>query len=438
MTISGDAGLFPLTKELIVDKYNQSMIFARDSIVDTRDTLDRLSDAVEVLRGIDVLVSIDKVSPVQLPEVFTLIPPSIPTGISMTLPSSPAKPGLIRIDISDLNLPDMEYLPVPSVAINAGPQSYSSQLLSAVQVKLLRDINEGGTGIPIEVREDIYNYEYEKNLQELLDTKDKIANEWSKRGLPIPDSALISALAQADVAYLNRGHTVSRDIRIEHMKLAHQNTQFAVQQSVALEQVLVGFASMACQRIFEASKAQVEMQIAVVNSLLQKYRIMTDIYTAIVSSRIELARATVQIYSAEVEAYKSEIMAESMKVDAQLKTFLAEVDIFKAKASVFESLSNVNIKIFEAYIQEAISKASLYLKEAEIRIQSHAALNGMKMETLRSIAATTAQFVAGALSSVSAGATIGIDGKVSSSVSEQFGESHEYKYEGDRDPVWNG
>lgn len=423
-TLSSDY-LINFAKYLVNDKYQKALNFAQDSILDTRDTLDKLSVAVEQLKTIDYTVSINDVPPIEL-GLFP-VPPVMPGVSTPSIPVAPEKVTIPRINIADLNLPSIDDLVVPDVSatINSGDNTYTSPLLSAVKDRLTRDVIHGGVGIDPDVEMDIYNREYERNLQELSDAKNRVVSEWSKRGLPLPDSVLINSLNMLELEYINKRNELSRDIRVKQAELAQHNTQFAIQQAIQLESILINFTNAVCQRILEASRLQVEMQIAAINAIINKYRAMIDIYTALVNARIEEARGIAQVYMAEIEAYRAHIAGEMSRIDAELKTFFAELDAYRVKAGVFSDYTKLNLGVFEVRMREAIERANIYLKDAEIRLQNHRTLEGMKIEGLKSIANTVANFVSGALASVSAGVSVGAKGDIG----EQFTEYASDQYQ---------
>lgn len=419
--------LINFARYLVNDKYKMAMEFAEESIIDTRDTLDKLSVAIEQLKAIDYVVSINDVPPIDLGLLPT--PPVIPGVSAPSTPVPPEKIAIPRIDISDLNLPSIDDLIMPDAltTINAGDNTYTSPLLSAIKARLMMDVVNGGVGIDPDVEMDIYNREYERNLQELADAKNRVISDWSKRGLPLPDSTLVNALNMLELEYSNKRNELSRDIRIKQAELAQHNTQFAMQQAVQLESILINFTNAVSQRILDASRSMVEMQIAATNAIISKYRAMVDIYTAVVNARIEEAKGIAQVYMAEVEAYRAHLAGEMARMDAELKTFFTELDVYKVKAGVFSDLTKLNLGIFEVRMREAMERANVYLKDAEIKLQNHRAIEGMKIEGLKSLANTVANFVSGALASVSAGVSVGAKGDVGEQfteyVSDQYQES---------------
>jgi len=421
-TTSPPGYIADLAKNVVYNKYKEAMEFASTSIEQTQDTINRLSQAIKDLRGIDYTVNIPQEPAISIPEIPTA--PSVP-NISESFPMQPTEVTIPAINIDDLSLPNFEELNFPFVHIDPGNTSYQSLLLDAVRQKLYDNIIAGDIGIPEGVERDIYLKEYERNLQELNDAKDRIASDWSKRKLPLPDGALINAMTQADVAFAHKYNDVSRDIRIKRTELSVQNMQFSIQNAIQLESVLMDFTNKVSQRLYEASRAIIETKIAVINALLTKYKVMVDIYTAIVNARVEHARGIAQVYSAQVEAFRSTVSALVAKMEANIKTFLAEVEVYKTKSSVFSDITRLNIAMYETRVKEAIERANIFVKDAEIRLQNHKALEGMKLEGLKAIANTFANFVAGALSSVSAGVTLGARGDIGESFSEQRQDSYQ-------------
>ena len=200
----------------------------------------------------------------------------------------------------------------------------------------------------------------------------------------------------------------------------------------------------------DAFRAQIEAYMAQVNAKTAEYNMYrakidgekskVDIYraqvdafgtevqakTAIVHGKIETVKAQTEInkelaakYGAEIEAYRAQVGAESERIGAIIKAFLGEVDLYRADAQAYEAQGNVIVKAYQAEIEQAIAQANLLVKDVEVEIKNYEVLNNLKIEAMKGSAAIAAQLVAGALSSVNAGAHIQSSGS----------SSHSHSYE---------
>ena len=194
----------------------------------------------------------------------------------------------------------------------------------------------------------------------------------------------------------------------------------------------------------DAFRAQIEAYMAQVNAKTAEYNMYrakidgekakVDIYrtqveaygaeiqskTAILHGQVEGIKAETEVnknlaavYGAQVEAYRAQITAESERIGAIIKAFMGEVELYRADAQAYEAQGNVIVKAYEAEIQQAIAQANLLIKDVELEIKNYEGLNALKIEAMKGSAAIAAQLVAGALSSVNAGAHIQSSGSIS-------------------------
>lgn len=112
----------------------------------------------------------------------------------------------------------------------------------------------------------------------------------------------------------------------------------------------------------------------------------------------------------ETQVYKIQSETGLQKAEVGIKGITAEADVFKGIAAAYESLGNLAVKEYDANIQEAIAKAQIEVKNAEIEINNYEKLKVLLISTLQSTTQVLAQCVAGALASVSAQASISARG----------------------------
>lgn len=234
----------------------------------------------------------------------------------------------------------------PSVDINfPDAPSDTDEVQSAIHDKLLSDIQNGSPAIPQAIEDAVFERESERALLVQQDTLDKISSEWAKRGFTLPNGILAAQITQSQIDYGNKRLDISRDISIKSFELSDTNTKFAIQQGLA----------------FLANR---------------------------------------------IAVYKVEVDAEIARIDAIIKKYLGETEVYKGTAQVFTALADIDIKIFEAELRAEIAQAELVMKNADIDIKNFEVVNGLKSEAMKAIGGINAQIVAGALSSVSASASI--------------------------------
>lgn len=333
------------------------------------------------------------------------------------------------LDTSDLAqyIPNMSGLITPGYDIDAAQLPYVSSLLTALQAKLLDGVLNGGTGLSDDVKNDIWDLQSEQDLLALQQAQDRIAAEWSKRGLPLPDGTLATLLNEPEVAYFQKRSDASRQIAIKDAELAQTNTHFMITSGTNLEQLLMNLANSFRQRLFDASKAEADASVALFTATLKKYETMASIYNTMVSARVAEVKGLVDVYISEVQAYKATVEAIAAKVDVQVKGYAAEVDRYKADATIYAALGDVETKIFEARIKEAEGKARLLLSDAEMEIKSYEFTKNLTIEAIKAAAQIAAHLCAGMMAGVSAGASIGASGSTTSTENLTTSYEHTYK-----------
>jgi hypothetical protein len=395
--------LLEISPNVVQGQFEQAQAYAKDAYNIAKGLLQALSNIANGLNQIDTNVVLEGVT-LDVP-TFTSLKPVQPS-FTMNTYSPPDHPTFNNIDLSDLTVPSVDNIIVRTDAIDPQAGGYSSPLLTALKARILYDIVNGGSGLGADIEQQMWDRDEARSLLDHQKAMDRIRSEWSTSGLPLPDGALIAALTQEEIDYVNRRSDQTKTIAIEMAKIADANTRFAIEQASRLEQILMNFQQVLQQRIYEASVATAKLQIEVVNAEIAKQRIMTDIYRTVADVRIETAKAIVSIYTAEVQAYAAQIQAEATRIDSIVRTFLAQVEMYKADVSVYSAITDVEIKILDAQLRIAIERAELTIKNAELQIRQYEALNGLKIEAIKAEGSVAAQLVAGALSGIHAGAQI--------------------------------
>lgn len=263
---------------------------------------------------------------------------SLPAAPVYSLPNDPttklkdislASAPVLPIIVFDGMLP-VDNIVVPAVNISGGDIAYSSALVDNLKSKLNSNITVGGTGLSPTVEANIYARDQERANLELQATRDKIANEWAKRGFNLPDGVLSSQLLAVDLDFLNKRLDVSRDIAIKQAELEQANIFKSIDSAIAIEGQLISFANSMAQRAVDVSKATADALIAVFNADVQRYTVGLEAYKA----QATVFESKVRAQLAEVEKYKAEIDAGKLTQDINL----GYIEIYKAQLSGINTL----------------------------------------------------------------------------------------------------
>jgi len=246
--------LFETAPALVTEKFEIAQEYAQNAYRMAMEAIRSLIDIAGELELINTNITIDEIG-VFTPGSLTAIPPTKP-DFSMEFPNAPSEPtNLIDVVFGQLpKFPD----PPATGGIGAGDNSYTSSLISALQSKLLADLQDGGNGIDPDIETALFQRESERAFQVHNDAKDRIASEWSKRGFSIPSGALAAMLMEEEINFTNKRLDISRDIAIKSFELAQANTHFAIQQAIGLESALLNWTNSVAERVFQVSKAVVD------------------------------------------------------------------------------------------------------------------------------------------------------------------------------------
>jgi hypothetical protein len=409
----------------------------------------------------------------------SFVEPNMPVEPSYTLPTVPDYAnGLLK----EVTLPDapsynevefdavtpIENINVPVINIEGGEALYDAELFHAIEAKLLNDIVNGGTGLLPEIETAIWTRDQERDALVMEDEITKFMDDWTKRGLTLPDGVLAENLQKMHMDYANRMIDRSRDIAIDQAKLEQDNIKFAVESGIKAESLWMDWLDKNANRAFALSKAVADAAVEVFKIEASKYQTEVEAFRVQVEAfkgRLQAEQFKAETYKTQVEAakmvvdmndsvvklyigqlqgistmfdlYKTQIQGVMAQVDVKkanleafkltidtyiaknnaiIGRFNAQIDGFKAYTGAWASVNDVNIKLLDARVTSAAHQAELYLKQYDALLRYYA----QKAQILSAAAGHGGQIAstiaAGALASMTAGA----HAQASGSVSEQF------------------
>lgn len=305
----------------------------------------------------------DPISNIEYPSkpVYTL--PSLPTLREASIPDAPS----MTMPVFDAELP-VDNLIAPTNIFSFSENPYSSTLLINTTNRINNDVVNGGTGLGADIEGAIWTRQQERDELALQEAKDRVSDEWAARGFSLPDGVLTAQLQELEKQYNDVRLTTSRDIAIEQAKLAQANTQFAVQQSIALESQLMNYASQMAQRQLEAAKALIDASVAIFNAQVAKYNARIEGYkaqAAVYESRIRGELAKAETFKAQIEAAKLTIDMDMAYVElykAQLAGIQSMIDCYRAEmegAKIKTECERLKVEAFKASIESYVARVNL-------------------------------------------------------------------------------
>lgn len=258
-------------------------------------------------------------------------------------------------------------------ALNGAVDAYLNSInpeFSAQMAKLearLSEYMDGGTALPVEVEQAIFNRARDKTNGEYLKTRDQITKEGAARGFTIPGGAMYSALAQARQAGADNNARAAMDIAIKQAELEQQNIQFALTQSANLRGVVLNAAMAFLGNMVQLNGQAIEYAKSVLQAAIALYETMVKIATA----RIEIYKAEAQVYEIRLKAVLAVYDVFRAQVDAlraQVDVDRARVDAFSAQANAYGALANAYKAVIDGVAAKAdIEKLKVSIFEAQVR-----------------------------------------------------------------------
>jgi len=397
-----------------------------------------------------------------------------------TFPTPPVLTDIVIPDFIEENIAPMsESMPsidfaVPSVGeIQPGALTYDS-LMEAIKQRLLDNLADGGTMINPLVEADIWNRDRERRQQALQDSLDSVTAMWARLGWSVPDGLLAGSLNAVHKEYLDKDIDASREISIKQAEMEQAGISKTLELGYGVEQVIMTAENEYAKRVMEASRYTAEITIEIYKARVAQYNAMLEGFkadAAVYKTRIEaeIARADVfktkisalqiisqideskiKIYASHIGAiqqlvdlYKTKIQAvatlyeaENQKIlrfkaqiDAYVATvegitkkYMTSVEGFKAYVTAWSTSAESQTRIKDLNMKGEIATLEATMKAWEVQVKMIHENTSLKLEALKTVAQTSSNLAAGALSAANSSAQTQFGSQ------NQYSESHQYSY----------
>ncbi len=320
--------------------------------------------------------------------------------------SIPPPPSVVIADFGD-PIPSYE-LTLPEIEFSFVEAEYTSALKDALGVKLLSDVQNGGTGLSAAVEDGIWERTRERDDKDYVEAAAKLDSKWSGRGFRLPDGVLIELNQDLIVDDRNQRVERSRDILIKQAELAQTNTHFAITSSLTLEQLELNHANEVANRALESARSTMEFGIAFHNLKISDYNIQLErakVQAVEQGARLEGEKLKLDGYRTallEIEA-KSGLDKDRMaeynldieRYNSLLKLFTAEqgaaqvalgieglkIDLYKENINDYKSRLDAQRNeslLYEAQVKGELGKVQVYVAELEAE---NTRVNTLKVQT---------------------------------------------------------
>lgn len=288
-----------------------------------------------------------------------------PAAPSVSLPSPPRFSDIQIPAAPDITIPDFDESLVPVELSTPGEFTwgepvYNSDIWSDLLGKILHNIRNGGTGLDIQVEEDIYwqhlNRTYLENEKMLRETEDYFAS----RGFTMPTGMLWAKIGEINSQIARNNMQTSKDITISQAELAQKNTQFFIEKGAELEGMLRDFyvkqatLSLDGQKaVFGSAMELFKASVDMANFRLEEYKAKAAVW----ESRVKAALTQVEIFKAQIEG---------ARVSAEVQKLL--VDIYTSQLAGVELLVKVYASQMQVVgIQADVQKTTAELYESKLK-----------------------------------------------------------------------
>jgi hypothetical protein len=349
---------------------------------------------------------------VEIPDKPEMVFPVAPQLTDIAIPNPPN----ITLPVFDAVLSPLETISTPT-NFQYYEGAYNSDIRVALFTKILADIENGGTGLSVEIEADIYTRGTERQRVENERLYREVENQFSATGMHLPSGAFAAMLLEVSNEISRKNDQLNREIIINQAELAQKNTQFTVDQARQIESSLMDFFQRQQDRLFEAAKSVALQAIEVFNALVAKEKLKLEQYqteASVFETKIRSELAVVEIYKAQIEGvrvsadvqqtlvniYATEVKAldtlislyatemESTKVKVEIQQL--KIDLFKAQTEVYVArleAEKIKADIYGTQVESERHRAEAYgervrayqtkveAKKAEIEIQKSIAAN---------------------------------------------------------------
>lgn len=189
-----------------------------------------------------------------------------------------------------------------------------SSVVAAAETWIQNAITNGGTGIPTDIENQIWQRGRDKESLEAARLAYVASSSFAANGFSLPPGALAGRLQEVQQESANKNSTFGRDVAIRQIEIEIENIRFAVKEAVDLRQ----------QGILAA--------IEYWKAYLLPHRIAADRAGAIIDAKTKFSNALAAWFNAESSVYGHEVTNQG-------NYWRARTDGYRANAAAVSGLS---------------------------------------------------------------------------------------------------
>jgi hypothetical protein len=155
-------------------------------------------------------------------------------------------------------------------------------LQSSVDTWLCNTINNGATGIPIDVENQIWERSRARELRDFARKDDELVTMWAERGFALPPGALYAAEQELQRDLTEKISTHSRDVAIKQVDVQIATIKFAVEQGIRLRISAAEASARYLSAWLDVSKISVEYANGILHARTAYYSALAAYYGALI------------------------------------------------------------------------------------------------------------------------------------------------------------
>jgi predicted aspartyl protease len=367
-------------------------------------------------------------------EVKELVLPKFPDrpNIDTTLNTDWPSMDIQEPTFYDVPLPPDYVFPDAPDSINPyfeySPGEYNSLLWRPLRNALLKDLEQGGTGLTEEVYAAILDKEVSARQDDNDGQRIRLDRLLGSTGM-MPSGVSATARIELENRITRDNKTALETILIKDFDLAVQNTQFTKSLCQTVEEMLRSDFNSKEERLFNIASASKELTIriyeanaGIYNSKIEGVKLKLETAKARADIIIERNRSESEVFKSRAEVLQSKIDAISSQNKAITEAATAEANIYSTDVQAVATEINALIREVEVSRDDMIAEINKVLGKEGLNLQSFSSVNELKTEKLVSTARLLAQAVASALGMTNTGLNYGTS--YNRSQSHSFGLSN--------------
>lgn len=183
-----------------------------------------------------------------------------------------------------------------------------SNLMGSVEAWLKRAIDDGGTGINVNVERQIWQRDRDRLTVEASAASEQAINQWAARGYPLPPGAAAAAITTIAMRRTEQIAAVSRDAAIKAFETEIENIRFAIAQAIDYRTKAIAAAA------------------DYIKALAAAPDIASKMSTQSADAQARLISAVATFYNARTNAAELVTKVDMYNADASIKAALANQD----------------------------------------------------------------------------------------------------------------